>query len=329
MDKKSNSLSQNFVSRVAIATALVVAAGGCGGSGGGPPAATPPPPAPPSPVPAPSVAPFGSAGAYYSVHPAFGVGRISFETDEEGRSTVTGFDRIQSAFSEQSSFVTLHYEGDDRYSMEFYGWGGPTFTATDLDRSDPLFDIWRTKNEDGYSSVLQLAKRGSGMELSYSSFGNVVDYIVSEDSPVDGNLIFFATGSRTIAESMPRTGKASYRGVADGLWFDGETLRRLYGSTVTLAADFGEGTTTTEFALRGHEDPFGAFLNTPTTTFGTFSGIGRIHDAEFDGGFNSGGYEGRYRGSFYGPSAQEFGLSFSIDGPGDEIAWGAAAGARD
>lgn len=327
MEKYCCPAIRNFPSRVALAIAVAMAASGCGG-GGAPPAVTPPPPVPPSPPPTPQVAPFGSAGATYYVQPAFGVGRIRFKRDEEGRATVTDFDRIQSAFPEQSNLVTLHYEGNDRYSMEFYGWGGPTFAAGDLDRSDPLFDIWRTKKEDGYSSILQIAKRSSGIELSYAGFGNVADFIVG-DSAAEGNLIFFAAGSRTIAPNMPRTGKASYRGVADGLWFDGEKLRRLYGSSVTLTADFAQGKAETVFTLRGHEDPFGNFLNTPTTTLGTFSGTGRIHEAEFDGGFDSGGYEGRYRGSFYGPSAQEYGLSFSIEGPGDEIAWGAAAGVQD
>lgn len=111
----------------------------------------------------------------------------------------------------------------------------------------------------------------------------------------------FVFGSTTPAGSLPRTGAAYYTGLVDG-WASG----RLIDSTGSLLANFS----TNEIAT-------GLNLSTATGFVGRFDGRGFITQGTttFTGSlFGSGNvdYVGSFNGGFFGPAAQEVGLTFSL-----------------
>lgn len=210
------------------------------------------------------------------------------------------------------------------YAFEFSGMGGPEFPPAYYVGSDGTFDHYRTTYPSGNIANLDIATNGPGIALTYSSFGNVT---YSWGPPDDVELTFFAAGSTILAGQVPQTGTASYEGMADGLWIDGPTVRRLYGSPARLTADFASGQLTTLLELRGHDEPFGDFLATNTTELGTFTGTGTINGSYFDGTYApSQGYSGHFLGRFFGPGATEAGWGFRLLGTDGQVVTGAAVG---
>lgn len=231
--------------------------------------------------------------------------------------------------SPQATVGNFTYKGPDTYSLELFGFGGPDFTPSTRKASSDQFDRYRIASETTYAVAnLDLAKKSGGLTFTYSSFGNVV---LANDGKAPSRLdyTFFAVGSLTPVDQMPKTGSATYTGTADGLWIDGAVTRRLYGSTAKLTANFATGDLTSVLDLRGHDDAFGAFATAPTTALGTFTGAGRITNAAFRGDFPAtAGYSGTFSGQFFGPAAQEAGLAFALKGAAGQTAFGAALASR-
>lgn len=179
------------------------------------------------------------------------------------------------------------------------------------------------------STSCRLPKKGAGITLTYMSFGSY-GFLTTGGTNSELTLSFLAIGSRTPASQMPTTGTARFSGIVDGLWVDGATSRRLYGSTATLTADFAAGRVTSVLALTGRDNPFGDFQSAPATSLGTFTGTGTISAAGFAGSYGAaGGYSGPFSGHFYGPGAEEYGLGFSLTGGANQTAIGVAVGKRD
>lgn len=320
--------------RIAAASvALALCLSACGG-GGNRPVAAPPPPAPPPPPPAaPPLEPYPSASppvgygaAEVSATAFLGQGR-----GPAGEVRITGVQRVESVQEPGRNALSLEYLGPNSYAFDFNGFGGPILRPQDrIGGSAPLDRFVR--EQDGYTDILQIAPPGAGIELTHTTFGNVIS-VWTPGNPGDSNalLTFFAAGSITPAGQMPTTGSGSYSGIADGLWVDGDVTYRLYGSPVSLTADFATGGVTTTLDLVGRGDPFGDFLNASTTRLGVFTGTGTIGalSSRFDGNFApTGGWAGQFRGFFFGPAAREFGYTFRLNGGPDQTAFGAAVGRK-
>ena len=315
---------------MASSVALALGLGGCGGGGGGvnstpPPSVTPPPPPPPPASAALAPFPNGSIPTFYTTSHASAVGEVRVERLDGGKARLTGVERLSTIGS--GGIGTFEYRGPNNYAVEFGGFGGPAFASGDQATSTTAFDVFRT-SEQGSFANLELARAATGVALTYASFGNVVEFF---DQSSKAQITFFAAGSQTPRAQVPTTGSANFAGIADGLWTDGTTTRRLYGSPATLTADFGTGIVTSRLELRGHDDPFGNFLAAPTTALGTFTGTGAITSGGplFSGTYApSAGYAGGYGGTFFGPAAGEFGLSFALTGSPGQAAIGSAVGKK-
>jgi hypothetical protein len=141
---------------------------------------------------------------------------------------------------------------------------------------------------------------------------------------------FLAIGSKTAASDIPTSGSASYSGIVDGLWHDGETVRRLYGSEARLQVNFATGQLASTLDLVGRGNPFGDFMNSPSAALGTFAGTGTIANGFFSGQYiPTNGYSGEFGGTFFGPAAAEFGLTFGLRNNKGGSAAGSAVGKRD
>jgi hypothetical protein len=234
---------------------------------------------------------------------------------------VTGLQTVRSLAL--SSYGNFGFRAPDSYEVEFGGFGGPAWGPSDLDRKTTKFDVFSRDWVD-YADLLEIARPNAEIELTYTSFGVVTELYSTP------TITFFAVGSRTPQAQMPRTGTATFSGIADGYWIDGSTTRRLYGSKATLSADFAAGQVTSRLELRGHGDAFGAFSSAPTSPLGDFVGSGPISGAAFSGSYGtSGGYGGTFVGAFNGPAADEFGLAFQLQGALGQKAFGVAVGKRD
>jgi hypothetical protein len=131
---------------------------------------------------------------------------------------------------------------------------------------------------------------------------------------------------------MPKIGSASFNGFVDGLWSDGTTTRRLYGSTAALTANFATGSLLTTLTLIGRDDTFGNFLDSAPVPLGTFTGSGLIAGGTngFDGTLiGPNGWAGGFYGGFNGPGASEYGYIFGLAGANDAAAAGVAVGKRN
>ena len=136
--------------------------------------------------------------------------------------------------------------------------------------------------------------------LTYSSYG------FWRHTDTAANLTTYTSflyGEPTGSANMPRTGTASYQGVATGLVMEGAiTLpdKFSFAGTATLAADFGANTISTVLNLGG---------------LGTYSGSGAIVADQFSGPLTSSNTNfttGQFAGGFFGPNAAEAGYTFFL-----------------
>ena len=317
--------------RVIAASVVALSVTACGGSGTPVASAPPPPPAgtpnpPPVQVSVPTFPPASELPTFYTTAHA-GIGAdVEIEQSPDGSLEVVALKKV--TYISDASYGNFEYRGPDNYAVEFAGFGGPVFSPSDRIESRNGFDRFQTIYYDQLFSSLDLAQKNTGVELTYSSFGNEIEYW---DPNYGASIIFFAVGSGTPQEGMPKTGAGEYDGIADGLWVDGSVTRRLYGSPATLKANFATGQLSSTLELRGHDDPFGDFLSTPITQLGTFTGTATISGGSF---FHNGkyaanaGYEGTWVGRFFGPYAEEVGWSFVLNGAPGQVAFGAAVARR-
>lgn len=199
-----------------------------------------------APLPIPTPAPTPTSTYHRTSHASMSVD-ARLERLPDGSTRVAGIDSVQ--FVGVPTIGNLEILGPNSYAVEFGGMGGPAFPAASYIGSDGTFDRYRSTDQAGNIANLDIASSGPGFALTYTGFGNVV-YSWGLADNVEIN--FFSAGRTTPSGQMPRTGTANYSGIADGLWIDG---------------------------------PFGNFLATGTTALGTFTGVGSISNAYFDGTF--------------------------------------------
>jgi hypothetical protein len=245
-----------------------------------------------------------------------------------GRNAIASVERLDEVQAPQRNALSITYLGPDSYGFDWNGFGGTAVTAADkVSEPTGLFDLWRMPLDDNHAAEVAFARRGAGgVTLTYLSYGALFE---THSSAGDGFLTFFYGGQGTTVAQMPTTGTATYSGIADGLWVDGSTTRRLFGSEARLVADFASGKVTSTLELAGRGDPFGDFMAAPVTTLGTFTGTGSIASTGFNGTYAPNlGYSGSFAGNFFGPSAQEYGLVFSLTGGPGQGVIGVAVGSR-
>jgi hypothetical protein len=313
---------------VLSAALAAVTLGGCGGRSGEGVASQPPPPVapPPPPPPVPAYVPFSDATELQTN--AFGLsGDITITQAADGNYVIASVDYRPFAVGPGTNDYAFAQPSPGHLQMNVHGFGGSYFELAD---GGELFD------QRGYASiygneVLQVSQPGVGLDLTYTRFGNYTwGGGVDEASP--GYISFLTLGVPTSNLDMPTSGTASYNGFVDGLWSDGLTSRRLFGSTATMAVDFSTGNLSTTLALTGRDNPFGDFLISPATYLGTFSGSGTIASNwnSFSGAFTpQDGWTGSFAGSFYGPQAGEYGYVFGLSNSNGGAASGSVVGERN
>lgn len=157
--------------------------------------------------------------------------------------------------------------------------------------------------DSDYSKLLSVSQNPTG-RYSYTSYA--LTYAPdTRGSLYDANLTeAFVFGAPTAAMSLPRTGAAYYTGLVDG-WADSS---RLVNSTGDLLANFATGeiatglnlSNTTGFAAR--YDGRGVITAGTSNFSGSLFGSGNVN------------FVGQFNGGFYGPGAQEVGLTFALAG---------------
>jgi hypothetical protein len=183
--------------------------------------------------------------------------------------------------------------------------------------------------------------QGGRIKLTYSGFSTILA------KEVEGGWetrYFFVYGSGTPSDVGPRSGSASYTGIAKGVGavFDyGLGLEDRYdlSGTTTMAVNFGTKTFTSSLDLQGTN-----LVDASAFDFGAYAFSGDLMSAIYDssptdqllfyGAENGAGFDGAYKGLFFGPNAEEFGGSFDFtingaNGIGAGIARGGFVGAKD
>ena len=231
--------------------------------------------------------------------------------------------------STSAKFETRNRSYDASTSLRlFYNAGNDTYTVSNVDGSPFTFDrSFETGTDGTYRDFgrnltdggrrLHLLVPGPSnptIQLTYTSYG-AWDFDPRESSGQLGyDRHFFYFGIPTNASAIPTTGSGSYSGIAEGILFDPDSTYRLRGTT-TLVANFALATIATTLSLTasgGSVLPLPFQLDPLNGTASIVSGTSR-----FDGTLTtaSNSFVGSFRGSFFGPQANEFGYSFAINSP--------------
>lgn len=322
-------MTSNYKVRLAFMIGCCALAG-CGGGGGGGSklVSAPPPPAPPPPPPSPPNAnvPFNETiGVTFSGLSDGFSGDFTVTRASDGNYVISTFDQRDFQVGPGTNDYAFKQVSPGMFAMDVHGFGGSTFTMTDGGGQ-----FTRASTAVGQTEIFQLGKPGALANLTYSNFGNY-SWIEANGAGVGQGYISFLTLGNASTD-RPIVGTASYTGAADGLWDDGTTVRRLFGSEVSLIANFGTGTLQTTLNLIGRGDPFGNFMAATATPLGIFTGTGALSSsaaASFAGSFNLvNSYTGTFNGLFYGPEAVEFGYLFSLSNGAGGRATGVAVGKK-
>lgn len=177
--------------------------------------------------------------------------------------------------------------------------------------------------------VHNIAPGNGEIELTYTSFAAFrTTYGSGPGSQQNDNFITF--GNATPSALIPRTGSASYSGIAlggaelAGIGYDGT----VHG-TSDLTANFNAASFTSKLVLFTDE-------MTPRS-IGTFLFNGNIYESGFGGNVSEyPTYSGQMVGDFYGPHADEYGYAWTVNyytsAPGGALGntlYGIAVGKKD
>ncbi|MFZ0267620.1 transferrin-binding protein-like solute binding protein, partial [Caulobacter sp.] len=213
---------------------------------------------------------------------------------------------------------------DDRYTVR-YGPDGYERSFSGLAASGDVYGTYRVATQvvGGQGEAFYV------LDIS-NAFANSLDYVqmVSFERDVSATqvqLAYLTVGPQTPRASMPTTGTARFEGQTRGLL--GNT-NSLYGTTsdIEMTANFASGAlsgSTSNF--RNHSlsgNPANSLGNDPSFTFtasitsGTanFSGTAFAKfDAPLVPGSGGPGLSGTVQGGFFGPNADEVGLSYDLN----------------
>lgn len=291
--------------RVAVATMLgllVAACGGGGGTGGGDVGSTPPPP----------VASYPRLDSLSAEQKLDTSGYVLKVDDTRVISaTPTTADAVTITFQPATGtyLVKTPFAAATSYSAAdaVSGSGFPSDGFNSFNKNETVngvaisnrVSIYRTQGGNGSTGF-------SVVPLTYTSLLLVVRQTVPGGFST-ADLSFSYGGFATTAADMPRTGSASYSGLAFGqYWNNAIGQRTPVEGTFGVTANFAANSLATNMSLNA--------VNVPLLTF---TGNGTIAGSQFNGtlaGANTAAanYAGAFDGQFMGPGAAELGLRFNV-----------------
>jgi hypothetical protein len=206
-----------------------------------------------------------------------------------------------SARTDPSGSLTISYDaatGDYKLSNDATVFGPAQAISSTANTHDYRVAIVSTGNDSKTFSAFKnpaATYSYTSYELTYATrhTGAGSDTYTSEA---------FVFGVPTPAPALPRTGAAYFNGLVDGYSSQGG---RLVNSTGELLANFTTGEIATGFNLSTASGPLGRFDGRGLIAAGTTNFSGSV----FGSGITD-SYAGAFNGGFYGPAAQEVGLTF-------------------
>jgi hypothetical protein len=194
------------------------------------------------------------------------------------------------------------------------------FAGTELVPSDGNADFAAYRSADGQREARIMRFSGSGrqLQLSYSSFASVTLKRSDGRGGTLTNRYFVPFGSATSSAQMPRSGSASYSGLAFGKGYvSGIGPLANISGTIRSSVDFGTFNMETLVNLLA-TDPNGIATN---RQLGEYLMKSFVSGNAFSGGRLHTDYSYMINGNFYGPDAAELGGIFTLskDGPLGQI----------
>lgn len=287
--------------RLGIIGGAAAALAACGGGVSSTP--TPPPAPPPAPV---AAFPMATSQSFQTIAgttahtgqftdglaaPSTGNPTLLSATARSAAPTFT-FDAAAGSYTLQAPTFQVTLTAANRIAATGYA---HTFRATTATTGD---DVTLYGN-----AVNPAPAAAAPVALTYASYGF---WKHSDSASGLTTQTYFLYGAPTTSDSQPRTGSATYQGLATGhLLSSGPATpaTRAIGGTAGLSADFGAGTVTTTLSLGSD---------------GTYQGSGRIAADQFSGTFTAttapyASFDsGSFFGGFFGPAASEFGYTFML-----------------
>ncbi|WCT74372.1 hypothetical protein PQ455_03845 [Sphingomonas naphthae] len=221
----------------------------------------------------------------------------------------TSYGTMAISYNSASNSYTVSDSGSSKVTV---------FTPADQTASTAAFRHFRVGNED--LSILANQTGNPRVNLSYVTYGVWAQVAAAGGT---SNYRTLVAGVQTPYGNVPRTGTGTYVGAVDGYWVAGGTQQRLLGSVGSMTANFTSGVVNTTLSISGTTDlsDNGAGQR---NILGTYSGAGTIQSGtnQFGGVLNpvnqgdtrsDASYTGNYTGAFYGPNANEAGLSFNLN----------------
>ncbi|MCW2365626.1 hypothetical protein M2341_001073 [Sphingobium sp. B7D2B] len=178
--------------------------------------------------------------------------------------------------------------------------------------------------------LFKIGSANSAINLTYLTYGFLA-YTEINDAQIINNYRTFLYGVGTPTSAIPTTGSASFTGIVDGIYTDMNGRYRISG-TSALVANFVDRTLTTSLTFTGSNTVDGG----PILASQTFNGEGAFKNhqnplsVQYEGLLSNStdaAIRGQFAGKFFGPLAEEYGYSFTINNP-TIVAAGVALGKR-
>ncbi|SFK15763.1 hypothetical protein SAMN03159338_3437 [Sphingomonas sp. NFR04] len=285
-----------------VPPSLILAACSGGGGGTGPATSAPVAPAAPVPAPTPTPTPTNTSLAGPLVSESFAA--------NAARAAATFTDAGGSAGTASGGDLQIRYDATDGSYTLTSGARSQTFGKSGTKQPGSISSVYTVTTGSTVDALSLTRKAASGSAYEYVA-GGVWQTATTNGSSVDGSVNVFTYGVTTPNTALPRTGSAGYALDALGVFSSKQELEpNTLSGTGTLTADFVTGKITTggDFALtrpsKGPSGYTGRWSGTGAIAASTNSISGAMTVfayAQMDGGFN---------GRFYGPAANEIGLSF-------------------
>ena len=193
-----------------------------------------------------------------------------------------------------------------------------TFAPADITSSTTDYTFY-SKSGGGTTQTLKLLKPGAGntvIALTYTSYG-----AWRKTTPGAGwngatkiNDTYFVFGKKTPTTGIPTSGGADYNTVLDGSFVNATKSYAVSGTGTLHAAWSGAG------SISYSATASGLAADLSVLNFGTMTGSGSIYKPSSSftgfGTTNGSGYKLGVSGYFFGPTAQEIGAVFRLQGGG-------------
>lgn len=320
--------------RIAIMSALAFQLVSCGGGGGGVSSAPNPPPAPPP--------------ENTSLNPI--TVSQSFANDgAKGSATYSSDGSAGVAGKATTAALTVHYDAPSKTYTITDGARSQSFSANDISLSSTPLTIYK-KDSSAVTDTLSLTKPGTSGAFAYQYVGaGVWQNTIINASNITGTVDVFTYGVKTSDAQLPRTGGAGYAVDINGIIAPG-----LAGYDTPPISIAGSGTLSVNF-INGYLTSQGTFsqvyadgidLNSPGSFFATGAMTGGSTSSNpnytnplpnysngIAGSIRINGalrtLTGSFSGKFYGPSANEVGLTFYANSADGGSALGYIIGRQD